>query len=160
MLVTFTANRTRFSAFATLGKGEHRVHGQNFVARLTNIMLSLNNDVGFGVAEFWYRADNVHVNKPPKPDVDLFHCDEKPKSDQYVVQFSDSICRNPDVTGGKGSSLAVLTSLKDSQFEVPVGFCITTNAFNKHLMENKYISRAVALLPHLAEQDLKDGCEK
>lgn len=160
MLVTFTANRTRFSAFATLGEGENRVHGQNFVARLSPIMLSLNNDSGVGVAEFWYRVDNIHVDKPIKPDIDLFHCEEKPKSDLYVVKFSDSVCRNSDLTGGKGSSLAVLTTLKDSQFEVPDGFCITTNAFNKHVMDNKYISRAVALLPHLAEQDLKNGCEK
>ncbi|XP_055938653.1 putative phosphoenolpyruvate synthase isoform X2 [Argiope bruennichi] len=48
-----------------------------------------------------------------------------------VVHFSEGICQNSDLTGGKGSSLGKLTELsKELQnFVVPNGIIVTTNAY-------------------------------
>lgn len=56
----------------------------------------------------------------------------------YVLSLNASACKDDDLTGGKGSSLAVLTEIskqvKDHRsFTVPSGFVVTTEAFKRFM---------------------------
>ncbi|XP_054718453.1 putative phosphoenolpyruvate synthase [Uloborus diversus] len=55
-----------------------------------------------------------------------------------VVPFSDVTCQDPDLTGGKGSSLGKLTSLSKElrNFVVPNGVVVTTAAYEKFITKN------------------------
>lgn len=60
----------------------------------------------------------------------------------YVISLDDGQCKNCDLAGGKGSSLAVLTELSNltssssserTNFIVPSGLVVTTEAFRRFL---------------------------
>lgn len=61
-----------------------------------------------------------------------------------VLPFTDPLCREVDLTGGKGASLASMTA---NHLPVPPGFVITANAFIEAV-------DGEALLEHLKARDL------
>ncbi|CAK1544520.1 unnamed protein product [Leptosia nina] len=62
----------------------------------------------------------------------------------YCVEFEDPIASCVEVAGGKGASLALLSSVqKDEGYQVPPGFTITTKALEKHLEQNPDIKNAI-----------------
>lgn len=61
-----------------------------------------------------------------------------------VLPFTDNRCRDVNLAGGKGASLAVMTQ---DGLPVPPGFVITTAAFSQAV-------DGAALLRHIQEQDL------
>ncbi|GIY33791.1 phosphoenolpyruvate synthase [Caerostris extrusa] len=73
-----------------------------------------------------------------------------PNTGPMIVHFSEKICQDSSLTGGKGSSLGKLTELsKDFQnFIVPNGVVITTVAYNLCLQEKlmKLISQLKKVL--------------
>lgn len=53
----------------------------------------------------------MHTKKPINPGLNLYNWDKKTKGDLIVVPFTEKECCNSNLTGGKGASLAILTSL-------------------------------------------------
>ncbi|CAL1271871.1 unnamed protein product [Larinioides sclopetarius] len=73
-----------------------------------------------------------------------------------VVHFSEKICQNPEITGGKGSSLGKLTEIsKEFQsFVVPNGIVVTTNAYELFVTED--ILKEVKKLENVLFRDKLD----
>ncbi|GBM32716.1 Prodigiosin synthesizing transferase PigC, partial [Araneus ventricosus] len=75
--------------------------------------------------------DTRNIQKLPKgtllPEISY----PSPSVVPLFVPFSEKVCQNPDITGGKGSSLGKLTELsKDfKNFIVPNGVVVTTAAY-------------------------------
>ena len=61
---------------------------------------------------------------------------------KYIIFFSEAI-PNPDLLGGKGSNIIKLIEYKAN---IPPGFIVTTNSYNKFLKESKYSSQLKKLL--------------
>ncbi|KAG1679048.1 Prodigiosin synthesizing transferase PigC [Nymphon striatum] len=88
--------------------------------------------------------------------------DEKVISEDILL-FTDPSCTESAVTGGKGSSLAILSSISDKMFIVPSGFCITISAYQKHLQSNPEIVVAIdkiidicRILEHFLKSSISD----
>ncbi|GIX96370.1 probable phosphoenolpyruvate synthase [Caerostris extrusa] len=83
--------------------------------------------------------------------------------DQWLY-FSEKICQDSSLTGGKGSSLGKLTELsKDFQnFIVPNGVVITTVAYNLCLQEKvmKLISRLKKVLSKTKIEETKEADQR
>ncbi|XP_035206924.1 uncharacterized protein LOC118181831 [Stegodyphus dumicola] len=81
-----------------------------------------------------------------------------------VVHFSDEICQEPDVSGGKGSSLGKLTQLsKDLQnFIVPNGIVVTTSAYAAFITKDilKEIKNLEDVLYGRTSGDTKKACQR
>ena len=59
---------------------------------------------------------------------------------KIVLLFGEEACRYESLVGGKGSSLALLSTAAEGgpvDFTVPQGFCLTVNAWNRQMNENK-----------------------
>lgn len=71
-----------------------------------------------------------------------------------LLLFNEEACRFESLVGGKGSSLALLSSYKDIPFEcvVPKGFCLTVSAWKRQINENKDL-----LLPLKALKEVGKG---
>ena len=61
----------------------------------------------------------------------------------YVVYFNDGKCQNENIVGGKGFSLAMLTSVIDTDFVVPKGFCVTVFALELQLHRHKELQEII-----------------
>ncbi|XP_055940272.1 putative phosphoenolpyruvate synthase [Argiope bruennichi] len=81
-----------------------------------------------------------------------------------VVPFSEKVCQNPDITGGKGSSLGKLTELsKDfKSFTVPSGMVVTTGAYQKFLTDEilKQIKSLEKVLYSDKVDETKIACQR
>ncbi|KFM60889.1 putative phosphoenolpyruvate synthase, partial [Stegodyphus mimosarum] len=80
-----------------------------------------------------------------------------------VVFFTDELCQDPELTGGKGSSLGRLTHLsRDLQtFIVPKGIVVTTTAY-QHFVTEEILAKIKVLEDVLygnTEGDVKAMCE-
>ncbi|XP_076242647.1 rifampicin phosphotransferase-like isoform X2 [Calliopsis andreniformis] len=88
------------------------------------------------------------------------------KSDKtnYVVHFDDARCQNENIVGGKGFSLAVLTSVKDADFIIPRGFCVTIFALDLQLHSHKKLQKAINDIEDVSvgkkDGDLEKYCDE
>lgn len=85
--------------------------------------------------------------------------------EKLVLLFNEEACRFDSLVGGKGSSLALLSSnVKDMPVEckVPIGFCVTVNAWNAQIKGNKKLQLAFNKLQDVAkgivDGQLQDCC--
>ncbi|KAF8792175.1 putative phosphoenolpyruvate synthase like protein [Argiope bruennichi] len=82
-----------------------------------------------------------------------------------VLHFSEGSCQNPDMTGGKGSSLGKLTELSknfQSQFVVPNGVVVTTNAYKLFVTDDilKEIKNLEKALYRDKVDETKAACQR
>ncbi|GFT27567.1 putative phosphoenolpyruvate synthase [Nephila pilipes] len=81
-----------------------------------------------------------------------------------VVHFSEKVCQNPDITGGKGSSLGKLTELSNEfrDFKVPSGVVVTTSAYElfttNEILEE--IKKLETVLYSDKVEETKQACQK
>ncbi|KAL3866323.1 hypothetical protein ACJMK2_043630 [Sinanodonta woodiana] len=55
-----------------------------------------------------------------------------------AISLKDFMSKRPDLVGGKGSSLSKLLAMEDDLgVIIPMGFCVTTNAYIEHIRENE-----------------------
>ncbi|CAG2058331.1 unnamed protein product [Timema podura] len=80
-----------------------------------------------------------------------------------AVSFTDRECQSSDIVGGKGSSLALLSTLQH-QVLVPPGLCLTVAAFQTQLEECSQLQKEITTLEKIVQGklsgDLKQQCEK
>ncbi|XP_055938077.1 uncharacterized protein LOC129968247 [Argiope bruennichi] len=82
-----------------------------------------------------------------------------------VLHFSEGSCQSPDMTGGKGSSLGKLTELSknfQSQFVVPNGVVVTTNAYKLFVTDDilKEIKNLEKALYRDKVDETKAACQR
>lgn len=92
------------------------------------------------------------------------------KSEKFTLFFHDLDAQKEQLCGGKGSSLAFLTHLKNNESEqnvafiVPQGFTLTTNAFDHQLVQNPGLKEAISNIENIAynriKGSLEEACEK
>ncbi|RWS04540.1 Cleft lip and palate transmembrane protein 1-like protein, partial [Dinothrombium tinctorium] len=88
------------------------------------------------------------------------------KNCELVLPLSDKKAQSVIISGGKGSSLASLTTLSkilNEKFKVPRGLIVTSNAYDLLLEENEDLKKAIDNLQQLAwsrKCDLKFECEQ
>ncbi|XP_054166988.1 prodigiosin synthesizing transferase PigC-like [Oppia nitens] len=90
-----------------------------------------------------------------------------PKNSSLVLGLNEESAQRVDLTGGKGSSLAVLMNLSQQlvrdnnkhQFSVANGVVVTTNAYEILLNEDKELLEAIQALEKSPQKDLKTDCE-
>lgn len=84
----------------------------------------------------------------------------------HVLRLVDPSCRNSNLVGGKGASLALMMTIKtdEDKFEVPSGVCLTKDAFSMHISENVEIYKAILVLENVAwkriEGSIQQSCER
>ncbi|KAG8192077.1 hypothetical protein JTE90_025340 [Oedothorax gibbosus] len=120
---------------------------------------------GYGILHFGKSAESViesFVNSPP---LLLKETNLQEHTDKFVVLLTDNDSKNSLVSGGKGCSLGLLTSLakeRPLEFDVPKGFIISTAAFENHIKTNGSLSYAIKRLVDISgekiEGDLKTEC--
>ncbi|KAK3606575.1 hypothetical protein CHS0354_001338 [Potamilus streckersoni] len=70
--------------------------------------------------------------------------DEEVSNIPLVISMKDSLCKRPDLVGGKGASLSKLLDMEDDLgVIIPIGFCVTTKAYIEHIRENKELSCSI-----------------
>ncbi|GAB6029207.1 hypothetical protein CHUAL_004978 [Chamberlinius hualienensis] len=88
---------------------------------------------------------------------------------ELVVTFKDAKCRSSNIVGGKGASLALMTTVEHSaseKFTVPLGVGVTKTAFKLQEEQNPKIKNALNQLQQIARTskqadiNLSNECEK
>lgn len=85
-----------------------------------------------------------------------------------MVSLDDSHCKSTDLTGGKGSSLAVLAELSGlgddgNSFSVPRGVVVTTEAFRRFMQSPAMFStknNLTKVLEAKTVEDVKEICDR
>ena len=76
----------------------------------------------------------------------------------FILKMDEVQCSSAALTGGKGSSLAVLNSIVG--IKVPNFFCVTTHAFYAHFALNKDAGNMLAKLQEISDRFWQDGAIK
>lgn len=89
---------------------------------------------------------------------------------KFTLFFNEQNARDEQLSGGKGSSLAILMQLsndkigRNAMFSVPPGFTLTTAAFDHHLKHNARLNEAIVQIEHIAYNrssgNLDDACKE
>ncbi|XP_018056708.1 PREDICTED: uncharacterized protein LOC108692779 isoform X2 [Atta colombica] len=86
------------------------------------------------------------------------------QKNKYILHFDDKQCQNESVVGGKGYSLAILTSIDTDDFAVPPGFCVTSLALERQLQHHKQLQNLVNDIIDIScckkKKDLESCCQK
>ncbi|CAH0549548.1 unnamed protein product [Brassicogethes aeneus] len=123
--------------------------------------VDLDSNQAKGMVEFWYSKEGNEKIIPK----DILTEKIVPKlPNDLVLSIRDPKSQILDLTGGKGCSLALMSSLKQNYFNIPGGFIVTTNAFKEHLDENWSIKNSVLSLDDICcgrkSGKLEDACKK
>src|SRR5579862_6325680 len=90
----------------------------------------------------------VSYNRRPRPDTDR---EEQPRMGGYVLGFQEIDQTQIAAVGGKGARLGELARIAD--IRVPVGFCVTTDAFQRIMTEAPSIGDLLDRLSRLQPDD-------
>lgn len=153
VMLRFSAGGKNYAAsFHTLPHSVATLYGGhpwNYEAHVLVFRCILNDKQGAGTAAFWYRYSG------PSPAVSLVSLPvlKEPhlrSETQFplVVDLKDRECSSSVLVGGKGSALALMTSLEENQLSavIPPGFCVTVAALDVQIQENSQLQDAVAAL--------------
>ncbi|XP_068626441.1 uncharacterized phosphotransferase YvkC-like [Battus philenor] len=130
------------------------------------IAVEINGEHGTGLLELGYELqDNIDPSSLLLPLRSLKWLDvEKAGEVGFCVNFEDVGAACPSYVGGKGASLALLTSVQTEEgYNVPPGFCITARALEKQLEENPELVSSIkdieAANEDYNETNFKQKCE-
>ncbi|XP_074030149.1 rifampicin phosphotransferase isoform X2 [Leptinotarsa decemlineata] len=120
----------------------------------------VNMNQGKALVEFWYQYEGEDIFIPEKK---LFpKIIENPPS-FLLSELGSEKSQILEITGGKGNSLALLTSLNSGDFIVPNGFIITTNAYKLQIESNPLLSCSISVLNDICcgiyGGQLEDACQ-
>ncbi|KAI9559139.1 hypothetical protein GHT06_015928 [Daphnia sinensis] len=169
--IRFAAKRRNYHAIIHLMPSQYENYiGRPWLHRSTTYPchLTLNSRQGRVV----FVATNVfHGDCPLEAEVSVPYLSaprRQPSSaevEKLVLLFNEEACRFDGLVGGKGSSLALLSSdIKKVPVEckVPAGFCVTVNAWKAQLKNNEQVAAVFKQLEDVAtgvvEGKLEDCC--
>ncbi|GAB6030505.1 hypothetical protein CHUAL_007367 [Chamberlinius hualienensis] len=167
-VINFIADGVKYTLKVERVSGMTVYSGQqwNRMVNIFSVKVNLNASEGEGIVEISVPNENqthcpVTIQDSVPQLLDLTHITQ---CNEIVVDFSEENCKSSQIVGGKGSSLALMSSL-DSQlknFSIPDGFCLTKTAFDLHLKHNSHLNNAIAQLKYTAghnHESLKDECD-
>lgn len=120
----------------------------DWTSNITPLDLGLNGGRGSGVAILWYPFKSTNPDEifyPEDTVIHKLHSNElKPREDQLVVDFEDREAQSSLITGGKGSSLALLTSVMigNKYDEKDDGFLLEKISSKNRLVRSRKISKS------------------
>ena len=97
------------------------------------------------------------------------------KAVPYAVSLSSETCQLTSVSGGKGSSLALIQGFQDlrSKAKIPDGICVTSSGFQEHLKSNPEVDDVITDLEKVsysladkslteaeANKELEEACQR
>ncbi|KAK3608147.1 hypothetical protein CHS0354_034105 [Potamilus streckersoni] len=130
---------------------EHSVKGQSFKRYI------VNDEASFGCLikgeTNMISFDACHVISLSR------ECglDTKPNEAPLMISFLDCLSRRSDLVGGKGASLSRLLFIENELgVKIPAGFCVSTEAYLKHVRENQNLLSCMEKIQHCV-QDSKIG---
>lgn len=88
----------------------------NWTAFVIPIELKFNTQVGFGVAIFWYPKNlrEFDIQEIPTTIKRIFNRTDRPSPDKLLISFAEKEAQSVFVSGGKGSSLAILRMIQET----------------------------------------------
>ncbi|XP_011867776.1 PREDICTED: uncharacterized protein LOC105561966 [Vollenhovia emeryi] len=127
-----------------------------------NLRVQLNGSTGFGLMITCYpyigsrqastKLGNAKIQHITRPDTFA-------QKDKYILHFADKQCQNEGVVGGKGYSLATLTSIVTDEFAVPRGFCVTSLALERQLQHHEHLQNLITDVIDISRCKEKEGLE-
>ncbi|XP_003424788.2 putative phosphoenolpyruvate synthase isoform X2 [Nasonia vitripennis] len=145
--IDFTAGGKKYEAIVQLHRRNQRTlyggYPWDSQYYYCNFELKLNDVQGVGMIQLWKPYSGACPVTVPsiKRFVKARQPDEIPQV--YTLSFEDSRCQNESLVGGKGASLAELTSIETSKFVVPKGFCVTAHALESHIKYHAKLEEAI-----------------
>lgn len=121
-IVLIKANKKRFTAVINF-KNNLKVplcggsRKESWNAFIVPIEIKFNNEVGSGIALFWYPKNlrEFDIQEIPTKIRRIFNRNDFPSADKLVVSFVDKAAESVLVSGGKGSSLAILRAIQETK---------------------------------------------
>nr|XP_033335148.1 putative phosphoenolpyruvate synthase [Megalopta genalis] len=141
-------------------------HGQpwDWKNKIIPVKLEFNGRPGVGLLQLCNSYDGPSQTTPSRKLQLLKQLHVHLERSDYVVFFDNVKCQNENITGGKGFSLAILTSIKDAGFIVPKGFCITVFGLELQLHTNKELQGVINDIEHVSvgkkTGDLQEYCHR
>ncbi|CAK9798813.1 Probable phosphoenolpyruvate synthase [Anthophora quadrimaculata] len=141
-------------------------HGQpwNWQNEIVNVELKINGQSGTGLIQLSSSHNGSCQEKIHPPLQFLKQLNTLVQRKDYVVYFNDGKCQNENIVGGKGFSLAMLTSIKNVDFLVPKGFCVTVFALELQLHTHKELQKIINDIEDVSvgkkDGDLRNYCEQ
>ncbi|XP_014470247.1 PREDICTED: putative phosphoenolpyruvate synthase isoform X3 [Dinoponera quadriceps] len=130
---------------------------------IRNLRIKLNGSKGAGVMIVCYPYTGPNEMRTPIARIQHLKRPETLKC-SFVLHFADKQCQNESVVGGKGYSLATLTSITTNDFVVPRGFCVTSFALEWQLQHDKQLRDMIADIVDIScgkkKEDLENYCKK
>ncbi|CAH1955179.1 unnamed protein product [Acanthoscelides obtectus] len=116
---------------------------------------------GKGIVEFWYKKKGSTFYIPlPR----LHEKEVSPLPNDLIVDMQSDHAKVLSMTGGKGNSLALLTSLNSQMFSVPEGFIVTVNSYKKQLAKYPELRKAISSIDDIccgkSEGVLENVCKR
>ncbi|KAL3866315.1 hypothetical protein ACJMK2_043622 [Sinanodonta woodiana] len=104
----------------------------------------VNDEAAFGCHVIEETKHIVFKMSIEKSAMHTYVYDEDVCNFPLAISFKDSLSKRPDLVGGKGASLSKLLAMEDElDVFIPMGFCVTTNAYIEHIRENKELSLSI-----------------
>ncbi|KAI4454859.1 phosphoenolpyruvate synthase-related [Holotrichia oblita] len=113
---------------------------KGWISKNATAECDINSDQAKAILRFWYQT----------PDL-------------FVTPLTSLECLDHRLTGGKGNSLGMLSTLDIDKFKIPEGFVITSTSFQYQLDKNPELSLAIANLQDVCcgrkEGDIQTACD-
>lgn len=99
----------------------------NLLNKIITVKLEMNGKSGIGLIQLWSPCTlsvcktKTHVELPLLKQINTYA-----QQDDYIIYFNDGKCQNENIVGGKGFSLAVLTSVKNANVSCDADFIISS----------------------------------
>ncbi|XP_033208462.1 putative phosphoenolpyruvate synthase isoform X2 [Belonocnema kinseyi] len=167
-IIQFKAGENKFEFSSKFQKDSRRIlhQGENLDEEYLTyeVKLQKNKNEGTALVVIWTpqkrnfsKQNSSELSNSLRPNL-------MKVSTNFVLSFREETCQNEELVGGKGSSLALLTSIETNEFSVPQGFCITAPALKYQIDSCENLSQAIDDLEKLhinqKTEVLKNYCER
>ncbi|XP_076168383.1 rifampicin phosphotransferase-like isoform X2 [Ptiloglossa arizonensis] len=130
----------------------------NWMNKIVTVKLELNGRLGSGLMQLCHPYNGPYQAKTSAKLQYLKQPYTYIQKNDYIIHFNNKNCQNENVVGGKGFSLAMLTSIKDAD-----GFCVTVFALELQLHTHKELQKVIDDIQKVSvgkkEADLKKYCD-
>ncbi|XP_066587507.1 rifampicin phosphotransferase-like isoform X2 [Prorops nasuta] len=137
----------------------------NWTTEFINIKLEINGQKGTGMLQLSYLNKNKHCGKMTFQKI----CYKQQssayvQSSEYIIALNDRKCQDKNLVGGKGASLALLSTMNYAELIVPAGFCITVYAYQLQLKTDHNLQCRIKEIENICngktKNDLKKYCDE
>lgn len=150
---------------------------ENWNAFVIPIAIKFNKIEGLGAAIFWYPKNTEKFDIQENSEIieRIYNPQNAASPEKLLVSFNEKEAQSVLVSGGKGSSLAILNAIQEMnqrkynaseypEYFVPEGFNVSVSAFERHLQNNPTLKNILRDLEDIAygktSGSLQDACAR